>query len=111
MEVVVIKYQNCRTVVARNSVGEDRVSATLNVTGREGIQADAINQQSLGRIAEIEAPRAPQEAPADKQFEAPSITAQLTATPSDLEEGDSAHLVARISPIDDPNMKVCWQTV
>uniref|UniRef100_A0A915DZ78 Ig-like domain-containing protein n=1 Tax=Ditylenchus dipsaci TaxID=166011 RepID=A0A915DZ78_9BILA len=94
--------------VATNSVGEATTSTTLNVAGRENLLLDPIQAQSLARIQEIEAPKPlPEEAPA-VEYEAPKITVQLTPPAGDVEEGDSAHLVAQFTPVADPKLKVEW---
>uniref|UniRef100_A0A183TXY2 Immunoglobulin I-set domain protein n=1 Tax=Toxocara canis TaxID=6265 RepID=A0A183TXY2_TOXCA len=95
------------TCVATNSAGEAKCSATINVLSRENIVFDSIQPQSLERIREIEAPKPlPEEAPA-KVYGAPKITVQLQC-PTGLSEGDSAHLEAQYTPVDDPHLKVEW---
>uniref|UniRef100_F1KPJ7 Titin n=1 Tax=Ascaris suum TaxID=6253 RepID=F1KPJ7_ASCSU len=95
------------TCVATNSTGEAKCSAKVNVLSRENIVFDSIQPQSLERIREIEAPKPlPAEAPA-KVYGAPQITVQLQS-PSGLSEGDSAHLEAQFTPVDDPHLKVEW---
>ncbi|VDK45179.1 unnamed protein product [Anisakis simplex] len=95
------------TCVAVNSAGEAKCSATVNVLGRENIVFDSIQPQSLQRIREIEAPKAmPEEAPT-KVYGAPKISVQLQSPPN-LSEGDSAHLEAQYTPVDDPTLKVEW---
>lgn len=91
--------------VARNSVGEARVSSSLNVTGSENIASETIHDKSYQRIQQLEAPKEAklEEEPAPAM--APQITAQLSA-PSELEEGDSLHLECRYTPTNDSNLKV-----
>lgn len=95
------------TCVAANSVGEAQVSASLSVTGKDGLLLDPINAQSLGRIQELEAPRPEPEEPAPVVYEAPQIATQLSA-PSDVAEGDSVHLEAHYTPTNDPQLRVEW---
>uniref|UniRef100_A0A0N5C356 Ig-like domain-containing protein n=1 Tax=Strongyloides papillosus TaxID=174720 RepID=A0A0N5C356_STREA len=93
--------------VARNSVGEARTSASLNVTGKESILKDSLQPSSLARIEEIEAPKLPREEAPVLVYDAPKIICNLQ--PQDgLQEGDGAHLVAEYTPIEDPKLKVEW---
>lgn len=83
--------------VATNSVGEARISSSLNVIGSEGLALEAISDQSWQRVQQLEAPKEkPAEAP-EEAVSAPKITVQLNS-PSGLEEGDSVHLEARYTP-------------
>ena len=93
--------------VATNSVGEARASAQLSVQSKERLLLDPINQASFNKIQEIEAPKPLPEEMAPPEYEAPQISTQLTA-PDNLNEGDSAHLEARFTPVNDPNLKVEW---
>lgn len=93
------------TCVATNSVGEDRVTTNLSVSGHAVLYTDTIQAQSLARIQELEAPKEGPAEPEAQQFEAPSITVQLSA-PGDLSDGDSAHLEAHYTPTNDPHLKV-----
>ncbi|KAI6199682.1 hypothetical protein M3Y96_00652800 [Aphelenchoides besseyi] len=95
------------TVVATNDAGTDSVSSKLTIVASEGLQTGAINQQSLSRIEQIEAPRAPRQEPAPKEYAAPQITTQLNG-PLELDEGDSCHLECSYTPTDDPSLTVQW---
>lgn len=90
---------------AYNSAGEARSIATCNVLGHEGIVYDAQQPQSLPRIREIEAPKAAPEAAPPKQYEPPQFVRPFDQV-EQLSEGDSVHLEAQITPIDDPSLKV-----
>uniref|UniRef100_A0A913I9R6 Ig-like domain-containing protein n=1 Tax=Strongyloides stercoralis TaxID=6248 RepID=A0A913I9R6_STRER len=95
------------TCVARNSVGEAKISASLNVTGKESILKDSLQPNSLARIEEIEAPKLKEEERPALVYDAPVIVCNLQ--PQDnLQEGDGAHLVAEYTPIEDPNLRVEW---
>uniref|UniRef100_A0A7E4ZS77 Immunoglobulin I-set domain protein n=1 Tax=Panagrellus redivivus TaxID=6233 RepID=A0A7E4ZS77_PANRE len=93
--------------VATNEAGEARESTELNVLGRDVIYGDTQHEESWRRIQEIEAPReaAPEQEAA--AFDAPQITVQLVA-PVDTAEGDSAHLAAQYTPVNDPKLRVEW---
>ncbi|OZC07058.1 hypothetical protein X798_05950 [Onchocerca flexuosa] len=95
------------TCIVSNEVGEAKSSANLNVSSKESIIFDSMQPQSLERIMEMEAEKpVPDEAP-PKIFDPPQITVHLQK-PVDLTEGDSTHLEARFTPIDDPSLKVEW---
>ncbi|VDK66159.1 unnamed protein product, partial [Onchocerca ochengi] len=95
------------TCVVSNEAGEAKSSAYLNVSSKESIIFDSMQPQSLERIMEMEAEKpVPDEAP-PKIFDPPQITVHLQK-PVDLTEGDSTHLEARFTPIDDPSLKVEW---
>jgi len=93
--------------VATNSVGEARTSAQLTVQSKERLLLDPINQSSFAKIRELEAPKELPEETRPDEYDAPQITSQLIA-PSNMNEGDSAHLEARFTPVNDPNLKVEW---
>nr|CDQ05422.1 BMA-KETN-1, isoform j [Brugia malayi] len=95
------------TCVVSNEVGEAKSSASINVLSKESIVSDSMQPQSLERIMEMEAEKPiPYEAP-PKIFDPPQITVHLQK-PEDLTEGDSTHLEAQFTPVDDPNLKVEW---
>lgn len=95
------------TCVVSNEAGEAKSSATINVLSKESIIFDSMQPQSLKRIMELEAGKPiPDEAP-PKIFDPPQITIHLQR-PEGLIEGDSTHLEAQFTPVDDPNLHVEW---
>ncbi|CAG9532190.1 unnamed protein product [Cercopithifilaria johnstoni] len=95
------------TCIISNEVGEAKSSASINVFTKESIIFDSMQPQSLERIMEMEAEKpVPDEAP-PKIFDSPQITVHLQK-PDGLTEGDSTHLEAQFTPVDDPNLKVEW---
>ncbi|CAB3397921.1 unnamed protein product [Caenorhabditis bovis] len=95
------------TVVVKNSEGEDRSTASLGCTSRAGILDGTQHEQSWKRIQEIEAPRSRAPEPEGPVFEKPSFVQSLQSI-ADLPEGASAILEARLTPVNDPNLKVQW---
>jgi len=95
------------TCVATNDEGEARVSTKLSITGKDSLLLDPINEQSLAKIQELEEPRPAAEEEEPQQYGTPQITLQLAA-PAGAEEGDSAHLEAHYTPVNDPKLRVEW---
>ncbi|MFH4979231.1 hypothetical protein AB6A40_005940, partial [Gnathostoma spinigerum] len=94
------------TCVASNEVGEDKCSAKMNVKPRESVILDSTQPQSWLMLQELEATKpVPEEV--EKVFPPPQITVHLQPTEG-LSEGDSVHLEAHFTPIDDPHIKCEW---
>nr|CAD2187171.1 unnamed protein product [Meloidogyne enterolobii] len=93
--------------VASNSVGEARTSVQLNVSPKERLLLEPINESSFAKVQELEAPKPLPEEQPPATFSAPSITVQLSA-PDNFNEGDSAHLEAHYTPSNDPKLRVEW---
>ncbi|ETN87097.1 hypothetical protein NECAME_01255 [Necator americanus] len=95
------------SVVARNPEGEDRTSGKFSCTPRDSIFRDPLHDQSWKRIQEIEAPRAPLPEPEAPQYSKPTFTQPLQSI-ADIPEGGVALLEARVTPLNDPNLKILW---
>ncbi|VDK72603.1 unnamed protein product [Litomosoides sigmodontis] len=86
------------TVVAVNTLGEARQSATIDVIGHRSALADASNvtlydrSQASKTIARV--------------AERPNFHAELRSM--EVFDGQHVHLEAKFSPADDPNIKIVW---
>lgn len=94
-------------VQAHNEQGEANTVGRLNCIGRDSIIYDPQQPQSVQRIIELERPRDAAPEPAAKPSSPPKFVNPLMAMPEIL-EGDSVHLEAQVTPVDDPNLKIEW---
>lgn len=94
--------------IATNAAGEATTSTTLQIEDNASLLLDPIQAQSLIRIGELEAQKPVRAEPDAVTYDAPQITVQLTATPTETDEGDSVHLEAHYTPVRDPKLKVEW---
>ncbi len=93
------------TCVARNARGEAASTAIVNVGGKDAVVYDSIQPQSLDRIREIEAPKPALDELPPAEYAMPQIVKPFEVL-GGLGEGESAHLEAHYTPIDDPRLKV-----
>lgn len=93
---------------AHNKYGEDFTKATINCYGRSGVFSDSLQPDSLAKIRELESLQGAQhQTPAAASAVPPKFITQIQDV-TKLVEGQSAHLEARLVPVDDPDLKVEW---
>jgi hypothetical protein len=87
--------------------GSDLTKAVLSlIAGRRGVQGDPIDPDKYARILELEAfGRQKPEVSTIIKLQPPKFTPFEDVT---LAEGQSAHFEAKLTPIDDPDLKVTW---
>lgn len=93
------------TCVAKNQLGQAETAASFVVQPRSTIISDTQHPQSWQMIQEMEAPRQRSLPPADAAAEPPKFTEPLESL--ERIEGQSAHFETRVTPINDPQLKVC----
>ncbi|CDW54858.1 DUF1136 and I-set and Ig 2 domain containing prot ein [Trichuris trichiura] len=96
-------YQ-CRVV---NSSGEAVASFSLNCAARPKILSDPFNLSSVEKIKVIEAPKVVEEAPEPTFGDKPIFTQPLKNV-SDVPEGAPAYFECRVTPVNDPNLRIEW---
>lgn len=96
----------CRAV---NKFGRDETRAQLSVSvgiRQHGVLSSSLQPQSLQSIAQLEQQRTPSTAGAlSPDAQPPRFTKTLTSV-MNLVEGQSAHLEAHITPVNDPALSV-----
>lgn len=94
---------------ASNKYGEDYTKANIKCTGKSMVIYDSMQPGSLGKIAELEAPRTGPEGLLSPTGpgEPPKFITQVQNI-DHLAEGQSAHFEARLKPVGDPNLVVEW---
>jgi len=97
----------CRAV---NDLGSDLTKATLQCSSKPSLILDPqIPVSMLGgldKIKTLEEPKQKRVGPSVANTRAPVFTSPLTDVVAS--EGESIHLEARITPIDDPKLKIQW---
>ncbi|VDN44422.1 unnamed protein product [Gongylonema pulchrum] len=94
------------TCVATNSLGEAQSSASFNVIGNKVIYDESQHPESLHRIQQIEAPKELPPEPVELKPLAPQFISPLQTI--ERIEGQPAHFETRVTPINDPQMRVQW---
>ncbi|XP_031367951.1 titin isoform X4 [Apis dorsata] len=93
---------------ASNKFGEDYTKATLKCFGKSGVYLDSLQPDSLARIRELESYGGEQPTtPTTPVAEPPKFITQISDI-TKLVEGQSAHFEARLTPVNDPDLKVEW---
>lgn len=93
---------------ASNKYGEDYTKATLKCFGKSGVYLDSLQPDSLARIRELESYGGEQPTtPTTPVAEPPKFITQISDI-TKLVEGQSAHFEARLTPVNDPDLKVEW---
>ncbi|XP_011704408.1 PREDICTED: titin [Wasmannia auropunctata] len=93
---------------ASNKYGEDYTKATIKCFGKSGVYLDSLQPDSLARIRELESYTGEQATtPTTPVAEPPKFITQI-ADVTKLVEGQSAHFEARLTPVNDPDLKVEW---
>jgi len=93
---------------ASNKYGEDYTKATIKCFGKSGVYLDSLQPDSLARIRELESYTGEQATtPTTPVAEPPKFITQIVDI-TKLVEGQSAHFEARLTPINDPDLKVEW---
>ena len=69
---------------------------------------DSFHPNSLGRIAELEAPIQRADPLPDKEKELPKIVKALPPTIDSVHESQTLHLEAQVTPIDDNTLRVSF---
>jgi hypothetical protein len=96
------------TCRAWNKYGEDKVFCNIECGGTSGVQAESLQPKSLSKITLFETGEGSGTAPAAaKDVGPPQFVSTLNDT-GDLSEGQSCHMEARLTPIEDPDLKVEW---
>ncbi|KAM3716725.1 Kettin [Dirofilaria immitis] len=93
--------------LARNAVGEDQSSGSLQCQSRASILAEVQHPKSWKRIQEIEAPKAIPTAPEPTVYAKPTFTQPLKSI-ADVPEGGVVLLEARVIPVNDPKLQIQW---
>ncbi|ULT87824.1 hypothetical protein L3Y34_007185 [Caenorhabditis briggsae] len=96
------------TLVVRNRAGEAQSSVDINCGHTGGNFTDSFHPNSLGRIAELEAPIQRAEPLPDKEKELPKIVKTLPPTIDSVHESQTLHLEAQVTPIDDNTLRYEW---
>ncbi|XP_018397088.1 PREDICTED: titin [Cyphomyrmex costatus] len=93
---------------ASNKYGEDYTKATIKCFGKSEVYLDSLQPDSLARIRELESYTGEQ-ATTSTTFitEPPKFITQIVDI-TKLVEGQSAHFEARLTPVNDPDLKVEW---
>ncbi|XP_055338080.1 LOW QUALITY PROTEIN: titin-like [Paramacrobiotus metropolitanus] len=93
--------------IARNKFGEDRVTFTIQCSGKRGVMMDTQHPESLEKIRRLEEPegRDVPQVP-DKPKVQPKILNPLQ--PQAVLEGSPVHFETRITPTDDVDMVIEW---
>lgn len=93
---------------ASNKYGEDYTKATIKCFGKSGVYLDSLQPDSLARIRELESYTGEQATtPTTPVAEPPKFITQIVDI-TKLVEGQSAHFEARLTPVNDPDLKVEW---
>lgn len=93
---------------ASNKYGEDYTRATIKCFGKSGVFLDSLQPDSLAKIRELEGQFGQQPHTLGSPVgEAPKFTKQITDV-TKLVEGQSAHFEAKLTPVNDPELKVEW---
>lgn len=90
------------TVVAVNPLGEDRVSANIAVIGHGSF----IQQQSGTQFGGTAYQSKSAQPPAGVQLDLPNFHSDLRS--QEIFEGQPIHLEVKLTPINDPNLRVVW---
>uniref|UniRef100_A0AC35GIM6 Ig-like domain-containing protein n=1 Tax=Panagrolaimus sp. PS1159 TaxID=55785 RepID=A0AC35GIM6_9BILA len=96
------------TLVIENDEGQATSTTHFDVEGSGVIFDDTNHPESLRRIQEIEAVRAPEPTDEDLPPEAPQFTQQLNGPAEALVEGQPCHFDAHVQPINDPSLRIEW---
>lgn len=92
---------------ARNAVGEAISSCCISVVPKSGLYLETLDEQRLQKIRELEAIEKVTKVETEVVFERPVFLTPLVSL-ENLKESDHAHLECRVTPINDPNLKVEW---
>ncbi|KAL6255452.1 hypothetical protein P5V15_013787 [Pogonomyrmex californicus] len=93
---------------ASNKYGEDYTKASIKCFGKSGVYLDSLQPDSLARIRELESYAGEQATiPTTPIAEPPKFITQIVDI-TKLIEGQSAHFEARLTPVNDPDLKVEW---
>lgn len=100
------------TVRCTNTIGVQEVSCKIDVSSRSGVDSDTLNQASMDKIREMEAyldeSNVVEGNYINENLTAPVFVEELTQLTEPLREGQTIHLEARITPVDDPMAKAEW---
>ena len=99
------------TVTARNLAGESSSSFALHVGGAGGILGDTMHPESYKKIAALEAAKGlPKERPlAEAGPNQPPVFMVPLEDVGLVAEGKKIHVVARVEPKNDPNLRIEWE--
>lgn len=92
---------------AKNNVGEAVTTCSVNVESQKGLLLDTLDEQRLQKIKALESYEQPKHVEAEMAPEKPVFITPLNNL-ENLKEGDHAHLECRLTPVNDPNLKVNW---
>ncbi|GFY64285.1 titin [Trichonephila inaurata madagascariensis] len=96
------------TIKATNSLGTASSSARINVTAKKSLILESQQPDSLQKIRMLEdQSRFSRPEEPEQTFEKPNFGRPLYNL-DNLTEGQSAHLEATLTPVNDPTMKVEW---
>ncbi|XP_018337981.1 PREDICTED: titin isoform X9 [Trachymyrmex septentrionalis] len=93
---------------ASNKYGEDYTKATIKCFGKSGVYLDSLQPDSLARIRELESYTGEQTTTSTTPVAEPPKFITQIADITKLVEGQSAHFEARLTPVNDPDLKVEW---
>ncbi|XP_044003588.1 titin isoform X2 [Aphidius gifuensis] len=93
---------------ASNKFGEDSTKVTIKCIGKSNVHIDSLQPGSLKKIQELESNENNLKATSNiSAIEPPKFISHIVDI-TKLNEGQSAHFEARLTPIDDPHLKVDW---
>jgi hypothetical protein len=85
--------------------GTDTTKATCHCLFKVGVMGDTLQPKSLEKIRELEFLPSRAEPPTPEVLEAPKFITQIQEL-SRIIESQSAHFEAKLTPTNDPNLKV-----
>lgn len=92
---------------AKNNIGEAVTTASITVQAKGSLILDSQHPEGMKKIAALESRVERQEVVQEQSFGKPVFTSPLTGT-SEVFEGKSAHMEARVVPVGDPKMTFEW---
>lgn len=96
------------TCRASNLIGQAQSSIKLNVQSRAGIVSDTLHESAMEKIHYLESDAKYKRKQEDDQFVAEKPQFARALQNAKVQEGDSVHLEATLTPAQDPTMRVEW---
>ncbi|RWS25572.1 titin-like isoform X1, partial [Leptotrombidium deliense] len=96
------------TVVARNKLGEDVLNKEIRVSAMKTVDTSTLHDRSMHEIQRLEGWKYQRQTDQfDETYGPPKFTTPITG-PHEITEGESVHYKCRVTPTDDPDLKVMW---
>ncbi|XP_068082222.1 titin [Anabrus simplex] len=97
------------TVVARNSLGEAQMSATMEVETRSSIDTSSMHRSTMEKTHHLESSKFVEpQYHIEEISKSKPIFVQPLSDPKPINEGKNIHLECRLEPMGDPTMRVEW---